>query len=126
MKIPINRNFIWSQIFVEKLSRLGVKFVCISPGSRSTPLTQAFSENREIKTFVIPDERSSCFFALGLAKRSDTPVAVVTTSGTAVTELYPAIIEAYQQRIPLIICTADRPPELRNTGANQTINQHDI
>jgi 2-succinyl-5-enolpyruvyl-6-hydroxy-3-cyclohexene-1-carboxylate synthase len=126
MKLSISRNTVWCDLFVQRLSKLGVKYACISPGSRSTPLTLAFASSNEIKTFPIVDERSSAFFALGLAKKSNTPVAVVTTSGTAVAELYPAIIEAFYQRIPLIICTADRPSFLQNSGANQTINQRDI
>lgn len=126
MKISVNRNTVWCDVFVNRLSELGVKYVCISPGSRSTPLTLAFSQNKKIKIFQIVDERSSAFFALGLAKISKSPVAIVTTSGTAVAELYPAIIEAFYQRIPLIVCTADRPAYLRNTGANQTINQNNI
>ena len=125
-KIKVNKNNLWTEVFVKQLSFAGVKFACISPGSRSTPLTYALAKNKKIKCFVNIDERSSAFFALGLAKASKTPVAVVTTSGTAAAELYPAIIEAYQQRVPLIICTADRPPELLNTGANQTINQHNL
>ncbi|MGB5893263.1 MAG: 2-succinyl-5-enolpyruvyl-6-hydroxy-3-cyclohexene-1-carboxylic-acid synthase, partial [Ignavibacteriaceae bacterium] len=125
-KTKVNKNFIWAKAFVNQLCDLGVRFACISPGSRSTPLTLAFAEQKKIKCFVHIDERVSGFFALGLAKASDLPVAIVTTSGTATAELYPAIIEAYQQRIPLIICTADRPPELLNTGANQTINQWNL
>jgi 2-succinyl-5-enolpyruvyl-6-hydroxy-3-cyclohexene-1-carboxylate synthase len=125
-KIKVNRNNFWTEVFVKQLSSAGVKYVCISPGSRSAPLTFAFAKNKKIKCFVNVDERSSAFFALGLAKASKTPVAVVTTSGTAAAELYPAIIEAYQQRVPLIICTADRPPELINMGANQTINQYNL
>ena len=105
---------------------LGVKYAALSPGSRNTPLTFAFANNKKIKTYINIDERSSGFFALGLAKASGTPVAVVCTSGTATTELYPSIVEAYQQRVPLIICTADRPPELLNRGANQTINQKNL
>ena len=126
MNIKVNRNNLWAKIFIDQLVALGVKYACISPGSRSTPLTYTLSKNKKIKCFISIDERSSAFFALGLAKSSDIPVIVVTTSGTAVAELYPAIIEAYQQRIPLIICTADRPAELIGTGANQTINQHNI
>jgi 2-succinyl-5-enolpyruvyl-6-hydroxy-3-cyclohexene-1-carboxylate synthase len=122
----VNRNFYWTSIFVEQLVQLGVKYACISPGSRSSALTCSFAEHNKIKCFVNIDERSSGFYALGLAKASDSPVAVVTTSGTATAELYPAIIEAYQQRVPLIICTADRPPELKNTGSNQMINQKNI
>jgi 2-succinyl-5-enolpyruvyl-6-hydroxy-3-cyclohexene-1-carboxylate synthase len=126
MKAKVNRNILWSKVFIDQLAELGVRHACISPGSRSTPLTYVLSVNRKIKTYVHIDERSSAFFALGLAKASGRPVLVVTTSGTAVAELYPAIIEAYQQRTPLIICTSDRPPELVGTGSNQTINQHNI
>ncbi|MGD8780421.1 MAG: 2-succinyl-5-enolpyruvyl-6-hydroxy-3-cyclohexene-1-carboxylic-acid synthase [Ignavibacteria bacterium] len=122
----LNRNIFWCRHFVKLLSRLGVKYACISPGYRNTSLTAAFAENSTIKKFVHVDERSNGFFSLGLAKQSMSPVAIVATSGTAVAELYPAIIEAYLQRIPLIICTADRPAYLRNTGANQTINQENI
>lgn len=122
----INKNFYWAFNFVHRLQKLGVKHACITPGSRSTPLTIAFAENKKIKCHVSIDERSSAFIALGLAKATNSPVVVVTTSGTATAELYPAIIEAYQSRVPLIICTADRPPELIGTGANQTINQKNI
>ena len=123
MLIKINRNYFWANIFFDQLAECGVKYACISPGSRSTPLTYALSQNKKIKSYVIIDERTSGFFALGIAKQTNTPVVVVTTSGTAAAELYPAIIEAYQNRVPLIICTADRPAYLRNSGANQTINQ---
>ena len=126
MKKYINRNYFWADLFISQLSKLGVKHVCISPGSRNTPLTLAFAQNRSFKKYIHVDERSSGFFALGIAKQCKQPVAIVTTSGTAVAELYPSIIEAYIQRVPLIICTADRPEYLRNTGANQTINQNNI
>ncbi len=122
----VNRNFLWCEAFVNQLTSLGVKYCCISPGSRNTPLTIAFAENKKIKTIINVDERNSAFIALGLAKSSNSPVAVVCTSGTSAAELYPAIIEAYQQRIPLIVCTADRPEYLLQTGANQTINQKNI
>jgi 2-succinyl-5-enolpyruvyl-6-hydroxy-3-cyclohexene-1-carboxylate synthase len=126
MKKKINPNFICSKLFVDQLAADGVRYVCISPGSRNTPLTAAFASNKKIKCFINIDERSSAFFALGLAKSLDKPVAIVTTSGTAVSELYPSVVEAYKSRIPLIICTADRPAFLRNSGANQTINQKNI
>ena len=126
MKIRINKNILWSQVFIGQLVKLGVKNACISPGSRNTPITYAIAANRQISTSVFVDERSSAFYALGIAKQTNSPVLIVTTSGTAVAELYPAIIEAYKSRTPLIICTADRPPYLRNKGANQTINQHEI
>lgn len=126
MKKSINLNYISSKFVVDQLSKYGLKNVCISPGSRCTPLTTAFAENKKINKYVIVDERSSAYFAIGLAKQSGLPSAIVTTSGTATANLYPAIIEAYQQRIPLIVCTTDRPEYLRNTGANQTINQVDL
>ncbi len=126
MKSKINRNIFWTDTFVNELALSGVKYVCISPGSRNTPLTLAFANNKKIKSYLHIDERSGGFFALGLAKASETPVALVCTSGTATAEFYPAIIEAYQQRVPLIVCTADRPPELIDCGANQTINQNNI
>jgi len=122
----INRNIIWAQIFAGRLVKAKIKNILISPGSRNTPLIFALSENKYFNIKVIVDERTNGFFALGLSKANAAPTVIVTTSGTAVAELYPAIIEAYQQRIPLIICTADRPKYLRNTGANQTINQTNI
>lgn len=126
MKIKINRNILWCDVFTNRLSQLGVKDVCISAGSRSTPLTLSFNMNKNFSIYRFVDERSSAFFALGMAKKTRNPIAIITTSGTAVAELYPAIIEAYYQRIPLIICTADRPNYLKNIGANQTINQNNI
>lgn len=126
MKIKVNRNCLWSETFVNSLSSLGVKNVCISPGSRNTPLTFAFVNNKKFKSYLHIDERSSAFFALGIAKQKNEPVALVCTSGTATAEFYPAIIEAYKQRVPLIVCTADRPAELLMLGANQTIFQNDI
>jgi len=125
-KIKVNKNIIWATAFVNELSANGIKFACISPGSRNTPLTFAFASNKKIKKYVFIDERSSAFFALGLAKVKNEPVAIVTTSGTATAEIYPSIIEAYKQRIPLIICTADRPPGFFERGANQAINQQNI
>lgn len=126
MEKKVNQNIIWSEMFFRQLSKQGVKNVIICPGSRSTPLVFGITANKKLKTFNLVDERSAAFFALGIAKATNEPVAIITTSGTAVAELYPAIIEAYQQRIPLIICTADRPPELQNCGSNQTINQKNI
>ncbi|MDR3668468.1 MAG: 2-succinyl-5-enolpyruvyl-6-hydroxy-3-cyclohexene-1-carboxylic-acid synthase [Ignavibacteriaceae bacterium] len=124
--MKINKNIAWAKSFVDELAAGGVKYACISPGSRNTPLSWAFANNKRIRKFIIIDERSSGFFALGLANRSGSPVALVCTSGTAAVEFYPAIVEAFQQRIPLIVCTADRPRELRDTGTNQTINQDNL
>lgn len=126
MKIKVNRNILWTTLLTDLFANAGIKYACISPGSRSTPLTFAIASEKKIKSFPIVDERASAFFALGIAKSSNSPVVIVTTSGTATAELYPAIIEAYQSRIPLIVCTADRPSYLRNTGTNQTINQKNI
>lgn len=126
MKKFINRNILWTEFFVEHLSKINVNHVVISPGSRSTPLTFAFAKHSKIQTHITVDERTNGFLALGLAKTINEPVAIVTTSGTAAVELYPSIVEAYQQRVPLIVCTADRPGDLYNCGESQTINQNNL
>ena len=118
-----NRNTLWANVFVDELARAGLKAVCIAPGSRSTPLTIAFARHGGIKIYTHLDERSAGFFALGLALASDEPVALLCTSGTAAANFFPAIVEAHMSRVPLIVITADRPPELRHSGANQTIDQ---
>jgi 2-succinyl-5-enolpyruvyl-6-hydroxy-3-cyclohexene-1-carboxylate synthase len=124
--LKINRNILWAELFVDELARQGIKYACISPGSRSTPLVYALARHNGIKTLSHIDERSGSFFALGLAKRLQVPVVIACTSGTAAAEFYPAIIEAYQSQTPLIVVTADRPPELIDCGANQTIYQENI
>ncbi len=118
-----NINTVWASILVETLHRLGLTTAIISPGSRSTPLTFAFATHPKIETIPILDERSAAFFALGIAQKNYQPVVIVCTSGTAAANFYPAIIEAKESRIPLLILTADRPPELRNCHAGQTIDQ---
>jgi 2-succinyl-5-enolpyruvyl-6-hydroxy-3-cyclohexene-1-carboxylate synthase len=118
-----NTNTVWSSILAETLQRLGLNTAVISPGSRSAPLTIAFAQNRQIETIPILDERSASFFALGIAKKSGFPVVLICTSGTAAANFYPAIIEARESRIPLLIFTADRPPELRDCHAGQAIDQ---
>jgi len=118
-----NINTVWASILVETLQHLGLTIAIISPGSRSTPLTFAFATHPKIETIPILDERSAAFFALGIAKKNHQPVVIVCTSGTAGANFYPAIIEAKESRIPLLILTADRPPELRNCHAGQTIDQ---
>ncbi|MFA7288760.1 MAG: 2-succinyl-5-enolpyruvyl-6-hydroxy-3-cyclohexene-1-carboxylic-acid synthase [Melioribacteraceae bacterium] len=126
MKIAINRNIFWSDLLLIRLQKFGIRNVTISPGSRSTSLTYSFAAQVYFKKYTFIDERSSGFFALGLAKKTGKPVVVVTTSGSAAAELYPAIVEAYYEQTPLIIITADRPQSLRNRGINQTINQASI
>src|SRR5690625_4662736 len=109
--------------FVDALAKNGLKNVVISPGSRSTPLAMTMCEHEEIKEWIIVDERSAAYFALGMAKQTKCPVALICTSGTAAANYFPAIIEAYYNRVPLIILTADRPHELRDVGASQAIDQ---
>lgn len=111
-----NLNQIWSQIIVEELIRNGIDFFCISPGSRSTPLTSAAAYNKKAKKIISYDERGSGFYALGFGQASKKPAVIIVTSGTAVANLSPSIIEAFQSKIPMIILTADRPPELQDTG----------
>ncbi len=118
-----NRNTAWARVFVDELTRSGFGHAVIAPGSRSTPLVLALARHPEVQTHISHDERSAAFFALGLAKRQRRPAAIVTTSGTAVANLHPAIIEARQAEVPLLAFTADRPHELRDTDANQTVDQ---
>lgn len=118
-----NVNTLWSSLIVESLAQLAVENAIISPGSRSTPLTIAFAENKQINTIPILDERSASFFALGMAKKTQKTTILICTSGTAGANFYPAIIEAKYSHVPLIILTADRPPELRNCHAGQAIEQ---
>ena len=120
---PRNPATIWAETIVEELARGGLRTVCIAPGSRSTALTLAFSAQPGVRVIRHLDERSAAFFALGMALASDEPVAVVCTSGTAAANVLPAIIEAKMSQVPLLVLTADRPPELRHSGANQTIDQ---
>ena len=117
-----NVNTIWGSVLVETLNRLGLTTAVVCPGSRSTPLTVAFAQHPHIEAIPILDERSAAFFALGVAK-SGLPSALVCTSGTAGANFYPAVIEAKLSRVPLLVLTADRPPELRHCHAGQTIDQ---
>ena len=115
------RDFVGA--FVDEMSRSGVRNACLCPGSRSAPLALLLRRHPDIKVWTHLDERSAAFFALGMAKALREPVAVVSTSGTAAVNFAPAVVEARYGRVPLIVLTADRPPELRDVGANQTIDQ---
>jgi len=116
-------NFLWAYAFVDGLAELGVTAACLAPGSRCTPLTLALANHPTIHAYSQFDERSCGFFGLGHAKASGRPVVLVCTSGTAAANFFPAVIEAFHSEVPLIVCTADRPPDLHDRGANQTIDQ---
>jgi 2-succinyl-5-enolpyruvyl-6-hydroxy-3-cyclohexene-1-carboxylate synthase len=119
-------NRLWAHLIVEELLRCGVDFFCVAPGSRSTPLVAALAANEKASSLIHFDERGTAFAALGYARATLRPAAWITTSGTAVANGLPAVVEAATDGVPMILLTADRPPELRQTGANQTIDQPDI
>lgn len=121
-----NTNTLWSSILTETLEQLGLTTAIICPGSRSGPLAVAFAQHPHIEAIPVLDERSAAFFALGIARRSGLPVVLVCTSGTAGANFYPAVIEAEASQVPLLILTADRPPELRNCHAGQAIDQNKL
>ena len=116
-------NTLWARAIADELGRAGVREVVVAPGSRSTPLVMAIAADDRFRIRVHLDERSAAFFALGVGKRSRRPAVVVTTSGTAVANLLPAVIESSQSAIPLLVVTADRPERLRGADANQAIEQ---
>ncbi|MFB6153293.1 MAG: 2-succinyl-5-enolpyruvyl-6-hydroxy-3-cyclohexene-1-carboxylic-acid synthase [Halodesulfurarchaeum sp.] len=121
-----NPSTLWGQVIVDEVVKGGCTTAVISPGSRSTPLVVAAAKDPDMETVVHPDERSAAFFALGRGKRLGEPTVLVSTSGTAAANYHPAVIEASHGRTPLLVLTADRPPELRDSGANQTIDQVDL
>jgi 2-succinyl-5-enolpyruvyl-6-hydroxy-3-cyclohexene-1-carboxylate synthase len=118
-----NVNAVWGALTIEVLARLGVECVVTSPGSRSTPLVVAAARNPKIETLSILDERSASFFALGYAKQTHRPVALICTSGSAAANYLPAVVEASMSGTPLLLLSADRPPELRDCSSGQTIDQ---
>ena len=118
-----NINHFWAQLIVEELIRNGIDFFCLAPGSRSTPLTTAVARHPQARHVMHFDERGTAFCALGYARATGRPAVWITTSGTAVANGLPAAVEAGTDGVPLLMITADRPPELRETSANQTIDQ---
>lgn len=120
---PTNANTALASAFAEELARGGLRHAVVSPGSRSTPLAVTLWRQPEIEVTVIVDERSAGFFALGAAQASGEPVALLSTSGTAAANYHPAVCEADESALPLLVLSADRPPELRGIGAGQTIDQ---
>ncbi len=118
-----NINTLWASALVGTLEHLGVSLAVVCPGSRSTPLAVAFAQSTKIAAIPVLDERSAAFFALGHGKRTGQPAVVLCTSGTAAANFYPAVIEARESRVPLLVLTADRPPELRDCHSGQTIDQ---
>jgi 2-succinyl-5-enolpyruvyl-6-hydroxy-3-cyclohexene-1-carboxylate synthase len=121
--IPINRTYAPLQAFVDELVRCGLRHAVTCPGSRNAPLLLTLAGHPGIEPVSVIDERAAGFVALGLAKASGRPAAVTCTSGTAAANLHPAVAEAWEARVPLIVLTADRPPELRGVGAGQAIDQ---
>jgi 2-succinyl-5-enolpyruvyl-6-hydroxy-3-cyclohexene-1-carboxylate synthase len=121
--IPINSTYAPLQALVDELRRCGLRHAVTSPGSRNAPLALTLAAAEGIDAVSVIDERSAGFVALGMAKATGRPVAVTCTSGTAAANLHPAVVEAWEARVPLLVLTADRPPELREVGAGQSIDQ---
>lgn len=123
MSSPTNLQVEWARLIAGTLAAAGVREVVVSPGSRSTPLVWAVLRTPGLRTTDVIDERVAGFFALGLARAGDAPVALVCTSGSALAHYFPAVIEASESGVPLLILSADRPPEVHDGGANQTVRQ---
>jgi 2-succinyl-5-enolpyruvyl-6-hydroxy-3-cyclohexene-1-carboxylate synthase len=121
--MPINRTYAPLQAFVDELARCGLTHAVTCPGSRNAPLILALTSDRRLECVSVIDERSAGFVALGIAKATGRPVAVTCTSGTAAANLLPAVAEAREASVPLLVLTGDRPPELRDVGAGQAIDQ---
>ena len=122
----MNINLKWAKSISDTISELGIKYICICPGSRNTPLTIAFINNSNFICSSHIDERSASFFALGISKKDNIPSVIISTSGTAIANFFPAIIESSLSKTSLIVMTADRPSYLVNSGENQTIDQENI
>src|SRR4051795_1701984 len=121
--MPGTDTYLGLRAFADELVRCGLRDAITSPGSRSTPLVLTLAREPRLRATSHLDERSAAFFALGLAKATGIPAVLACTSGTAAANYAPAVIEAHEARVPLIVLTADRPPELRDVGAGQTIDQ---
>src|SRR3954468_14238109 len=121
--IPVNSTFAPLQALVDELVRCGMTHAVTCPGSRNAPISLTLAAHEGLTATSVLDERSAGFVALGIAKESGRPVAITTTSGTAAANLLPAVVEAREAAVPLIVLTADRPPELREVGAGQAIDQ---
>ncbi len=121
-----NINTLWSSLLIEELARNRIDYCCISPGSRSAPLTVAAARHPRMRTLLCLDERGAAFHALGYARAGGKPAVLLCTSGTAAANYLPAVIEAAMDRLPLLVLSADRPPESQETGANQTIRQRGL
>lgn len=120
---PPHPNHLFAAALIDGLVQAGVNRACVSPGSRSAPLAIAMARHPGVRVYMHVDERSGSFFGLGLAKASREPVALLCTSGTAAAEFHAAVLEAFHSQTPLIVLTADRPPELIGVGANQAVDQ---
>ena len=121
-----NINILWGSLIIAELIRNGIDYFCISPGSRSAPLATAVAQNQRARYLICFDERGAAFHALGYGRATGRPAALICTSGTAAANYYPAIIEASADNIPMLVLTADRPPELHESGANQVIDQPNL
>ncbi|CAE5963485.1 unnamed protein product [Arabidopsis arenosa] len=123
LKDEANINAVWASAIIEECTRLGLTYFCVAPGSRSSHLAIAAANHPLTTCLACFDERSLAFHAIGYAKGSLKPAVIITSSGTAVSNLLPAVVEASEDFLPLLLLTADRPPELQGVGANQSINQ---
>ena len=121
-----NINSLWGTLIIEELIRNGIDYFVVSPGSRSAPLTVAVARNPRAKSINCFDERGAAFHAIGYARATGNPAVLISSSGTAAANYFPAVIEASTDAVPMIVLSADRPPELRQTGANQTIQQFSL
>ena len=126
MSVPITVQATFAATLVDEWVRAGVRDAVVCPGSRSTPLALALSERGELRVHVRLDERGAAFYALGCALAGGRPAVVCTTSGTAAAELHAGVVEAHHAGVPLVVCTADRPPALHGVGAPQTIEQRGL